>query len=177
MSSTCRVSPFGNLRISSYLPIPEAYRSLSRPSSPPRAKASPVYSLLLSSTHAPFAPHGMLFLLLSWCLILDFWLLFLQVSTNTTVAYCCLLFFFNFFQYVKELFFQVMGYKLWLQVYTFNFWLSPFNLRWWRITESNRWPPACKAGALASWANPPKKLIRSPVQIWTGDPYIISVVL
>ena len=26
---------------------------------------------------------------------------------------------------------------------------------WWRITDSNRWPPACKAGALASWANPP----------------------
>ena len=26
---------------------------------------------------------------------------------------------------------------------------------WWRISESNRWPPACKAGALASWANPP----------------------
>ena len=26
----------------------------------------------------------------------------------------------------------------------------------WRITDSNRWPPACKAGALASWANSPK---------------------
>ena len=25
----------------------------------------------------------------------------------------------------------------------------------WRISDSNRWPPACKAGALASWANPP----------------------
>ena len=25
----------------------------------------------------------------------------------------------------------------------------------WRITDSNRWLPACKAGALASWANPP----------------------
>ena len=25
----------------------------------------------------------------------------------------------------------------------------------WRITDSNRWPPACKAGALASWANSP----------------------
>ena len=25
----------------------------------------------------------------------------------------------------------------------------------WRITDSNRWPPACKAGALANWANPP----------------------
>ena len=51
MSSTCRVAPFGNLRINSYLQIPEAYRSLSRPSSPLRAKASPVYSLLLSSTY------------------------------------------------------------------------------------------------------------------------------
>ena len=27
----------------------------------------------------------------------------------------------------------------------------------WRITDSNRWPPACKAGALASWANPPRE--------------------
>ena len=26
----------------------------------------------------------------------------------------------------------------------------------WRITDSNRWPPACKAGALANWANPPR---------------------
>ena len=34
---TCRVAPFGYLRIDSYLPIPAAFRSLSRPSSPPRA--------------------------------------------------------------------------------------------------------------------------------------------
>ena len=26
---------------------------------------------------------------------------------------------------------------------------------WWRISESNRWPSACKADALANWANPP----------------------
>ena len=26
----------------------------------------------------------------------------------------------------------------------------------WRIRESNPWPPACKAGALANWANPPE---------------------
>ena len=25
----------------------------------------------------------------------------------------------------------------------------------WRISESNRWPSACKADALANWANPP----------------------
>ena len=47
-SSTSQVSPFGNLRINSYVPIPEAYRSLSRPSSPLRAQASPVCSYLLS---------------------------------------------------------------------------------------------------------------------------------
>ena len=33
------VSPFGNLRINSYLRLPAAYRSLSRPSSAPDAKA------------------------------------------------------------------------------------------------------------------------------------------
>ena len=37
-----RVAPFGNPRIKGHLPLPAAYRSLSRPSSPPRAKASPM---------------------------------------------------------------------------------------------------------------------------------------
>ena len=48
MSSTCRVAPFGYLRIKSYLQIPGASRSLSRPSSPLRAKASAVRPYLLS---------------------------------------------------------------------------------------------------------------------------------
>ncbi len=73
----------------------------------------------------------------------------------------------------------------------------------WRISESNRWPSACKADALANWANPPnflfvevllvdkadKKIISAhqpsyfptltsrPDQSWTGDLYIISVAL
>ena len=38
------VDPFGYLRINGYLHLPEAFRSLSRPSSPLRAKASPVRS-------------------------------------------------------------------------------------------------------------------------------------
>ena len=42
MSSTYRVTPFGNLRIKGYLHLPAAYRSLSRPSSPLRAKASTI---------------------------------------------------------------------------------------------------------------------------------------
>ena len=36
------VTPFGNLRIKACLPLPEAYRSLLRPSSPLCAKASTV---------------------------------------------------------------------------------------------------------------------------------------
>ena len=42
MSSTYRVVPFGNSRINGYLHLPKTYRSLSRPSSPLRAKASTV---------------------------------------------------------------------------------------------------------------------------------------
>ena len=42
-----RVSPFGNLRIIGYLRLPEAYRSLSRPSSLPGAKASTLRPLML----------------------------------------------------------------------------------------------------------------------------------
>ena len=40
-----RVSPFGNLWITAYLQLPAAYRSLSRPSSAPDAKAFPLRSL------------------------------------------------------------------------------------------------------------------------------------
>ena len=44
------VSTFGNLRINAYLQLPAAYRSLSRPSSAPDAKAFALcsYSLELS---------------------------------------------------------------------------------------------------------------------------------
>src|SRR6185503_6589442 len=102
-SSSSQVSPFGNLRINSYLLIPGAYRSLSRPSSPLRAKASPVYPFLLSSTRAPFAPHGMLFLIPVASLesgaknqesrpksFLIF--LFSFIFRALTVLFCCLLF-------------------------------------------------------------------------------------
>ena len=38
------VSPFGNLRIVAHMQLPDAYRSLSRPSSAPDAKAFPLRS-------------------------------------------------------------------------------------------------------------------------------------
>ena len=42
-----RVAPFGNPRINGYLLLPEAFRSLSRPSSAPDAKAFPLRSFQL----------------------------------------------------------------------------------------------------------------------------------
>ena len=50
-SSSMRVSPFGDLRIKGYLRLPEAFRSLSRPSSAPGAKASALCSFCLTSHH------------------------------------------------------------------------------------------------------------------------------
>ncbi len=41
------VAPFGNLRIYACVPLPEAYRSLPRPSSPVCAKASTIRPLTL----------------------------------------------------------------------------------------------------------------------------------
>ena|GEM_PF-1312945 len=43
----CRVAPFGNPRINGCLHLPEAYRSLPRPSSLPRAKASALRPFML----------------------------------------------------------------------------------------------------------------------------------
>ncbi len=57
-----QVTPFGNLRIKVYLPLPEAYRSLSRPSSPVSTKASTVCPKKLDSmfeiSHADLLPEG-----------------------------------------------------------------------------------------------------------------------
>ena len=56
------VSPFGNLRISAHLQLPEAYRSLSRPSSAPDAKAFPLRSFLLDlSDEGVPSPFGQTF--------------------------------------------------------------------------------------------------------------------
>ena len=62
-----RVAPFGHLRISGYVLLPAAFRSLSRPSSAPSAKASALRSCL--PDHMPgtvrrpsaFAPFRLLY--------------------------------------------------------------------------------------------------------------------
>ena len=52
-----RIAPFGNPRIKACLPLPEAYRSLPRPSSPCDAKASTVRPFaLVRDLSGAFAP-------------------------------------------------------------------------------------------------------------------------
>ena len=111
ISSRYWVVPFGNPRIKGHLHLPAAYRSLSRPSSPPRAKASAMCPYLLF------------------------------VLPITYGRYILSAFNFTFFwsHHVKE---RCFNYKTIIKTE-------------WRITDSNRWPSACKADALASWANPP----------------------
>ena len=42
-----------------------------------------------------------------------------------------------------------------LFLYSYSLSYLKVLLFWWRIRESNPWPSACKADALANWANPP----------------------
>ena len=56
LSSTGRVAPFGDLRIKARLRLPEAYRSLPRPSSPAGAKASIMCSLQLDHPETFLSP-------------------------------------------------------------------------------------------------------------------------
>ena len=69
------VAPFGYPRIKGYLHLPVAFRSLSRPSSPPRAKASSIRPLLLSFSRID---TGLLFgsiLIFVFCSFLSFYIM------------------------------------------------------------------------------------------------------
>ena len=73
--STRRVAPFGNPGINTYLQLRPAYRSLSRPSSPPGALASPVRPWLLLRIPSTTSRY---LLALFFCIVL----LFLSCSTR-----------------------------------------------------------------------------------------------
>ena len=85
-SSTNRVAPFRYLRIKGYYHLPTAFRRQSRLSSSLRAKASPVYSYLLSYLK---------------CLALEFRLNF-SVLLRSNLMKLEMMFVLPCFQYVKE---------------------------------------------------------------------------
>ena len=75
-SSIRRVAPFGDLRIKGHLHLPGAFRSLSRPSSPSRAKASACCPFLLLLCLVPvLIPSGTRPVLLKVILRLSFYFL------------------------------------------------------------------------------------------------------
>ena len=97
----CRVSPFGHLRINGYLHLPEAFRSLSRPSSAPDAKAFPLRSFALDlsfllpgrSRSGSQAFELCRLRVLRNCFVLPF----RKVPQIIFVSLCCLLFILGYF--------------------------------------------------------------------------------
>ena len=82
--STSRVAPFGNLGIKGYLHLPQAYRSLSRPSSPPRAKASTVCPCLLSYFRSHRCEPGLIYLQLA---LFFCYFTFLKLSNTSKIFF------------------------------------------------------------------------------------------
>ena len=119
-----------------YLLLPVAYRSLSRPSSPLRAKASAIRSYLLSLLfynlicRSRFSSMSKNLINWQWTMINEQWPC-QSISSNETTE--CLMLPQPHYLIFKELYMST----------------------WWRIRDSNPWPLACKASALASWANSP----------------------
>ena len=56
--SACRVSPFRHPRINAYVQLPAAFRSLSRLSSAPSARASALRPTMLNLFVSPRSPYG-----------------------------------------------------------------------------------------------------------------------
>ena len=106
--SDCWVVPFGNPRINGYLHLPEAYRSLSRPSSPPWAKASAMRPFLLSLWYSPSPQHCCIGwakpLILSAVLIVKFFTcVFLRFGNSLKLNFKSYFLQFVLCQYVKDL--------------------------------------------------------------------------
>ena len=150
-----RITPFGNLRVTGYVLLSAAFRSLSRPSSPYSSigiRHEPIFRLtilsfpfLLSSSAS--APGFFIYVKRTQCLY--------SLPAETFI-------------------FLHLFLTEWLHLHSFNQKLVSFSslhfycqrtsrpktscfFRFsWRIGGSNPWPSACKADALASWANSPR---------------------
>ena len=126
----CRVSPFGNLRIYGHLHLPAAYRSLSRPSSAPNAKAFSMCSSSLDLVEANFALLRIIsekwYLRLLHCL--------LTISASFSLCFC---FFFAScaapFSYKSENFHCSGAHPLKSKLTVLICFLNPFTL----CSESN----------------------------------------
>ena len=102
---TMGVSPFGNLRIEAYLQLPAAYRSLSRPSSAPCAKAFTLCSCSLELSY--FLSLVLLYELLEFHKTNN--LFGCQFSVKRFYPFC----FESFFHLSVKLYFTQIGKTFW----------------------------------------------------------------
>ena len=134
------VSSFRNLRINAYLQLPEAYRSLSRLSSAPSAKAFALRPCSLDLSNVLSGTFGILLILSCQRRLLLPFLLKLQYFLKRTYYNLCFAVIIQFSRYVL-----VMSLKA----------RSPETLifiTWWAKMDSNHRPHDYQSCALASWA-------------------------
>ena len=134
------VSSFRDLRINAYLQLPEAYRSLSRLSSAPSAKAFALRPCSLDLSNVLSRTFGILLILSCQRRLLLPFLLKLQYFLKRTYYNLCFAVIIQFSRYVL-----VMSLKA----------RSPGTLifiTWWAKMDSNHRPHDYQSCALASWA-------------------------
>ena len=167
---TMEVSLFGNLRVEAYLQLTAAYRSLSRPSSAPCAKAFTLCSCslelsLLSSSlfellefHKQIISFGCQFIVkrfyplcfesfstFRWnCNLLPKlerpWFLLISISFNLCPLICSFLTLQYFIRFSMNIFLKT---------------ILCIVFKWWAQVDSNHRPRAYQARALTTWAMSP----------------------
>ena len=134
------VSSFRNLRINAYLQLPEAYRSLSRLSSAPSAKAFALRPCSLDLSNVLSRTFGILLILSCQRRLLLPFLLKLQYFLKRTYYNLCFAVIIQFSRYVLVMFLKAR---------------SPgtlISITWWAKMDSNHRPHDYQSCALASWA-------------------------
>ena len=134
------VSSFRNLRINAYLQLPEAYRSLSRLSSAPSAKAFALRPCSLDLSNVLLRTFGILLILSCQRRLLLPFLLKLQYFLKRTYYNLCFAVIIQFSRYVLVMLLKAR---------------SPgtlISITWWAKMDSNHRPHDYQSCALASWA-------------------------
>ena len=134
------VSSFRNLRINAYLQLPEAYRSLSRLSSAPSAKAFALRPCSLDLSNVLSRTFGILLILSCQRRLLLPFLLKLQYFLKRTYYNLCFAVIIQFSRYVLVMFLKVRSPE------------TSIFITWWAKMDSNHRPHDYQSCALASWA-------------------------
>ena len=134
------VSSFRNLRINAYLQLPEAYRSLSRLSSAPSAKAFALRPCSLDLSNV-LSEH----LVSSWFSLItneDYVTLPFEIAIFLKRTYynLCFAVIIQFSRYVLVMSLQTRSPEIWIFI------------TWWAKMDSNHRPHDYQSCALASWA-------------------------